>query len=283
MIFSTGRRGLWRHAGRMLIEREGHVLWLFTCLMRFSLWQTWTGQVCHVPGKAYFTTPNLRVVDCRKKARRRFVYFFWKKDHTPGQTLMKDGPAPSPASESEMKNSQRNLQMKECEWEASRLGCYYRKSPHIQEVSPYKAVCSFPNMDMFSWCWLSTVGSTIRQSEKKKKKKQTAVKVMSLITAPGHKQELSDIWRKQPDKGKCSKTHDVFIGLAPFVFSSIDVVKYVLSNVLADKLKACWGPLLSTLYIYYMDGTHTKSHIFRKHIDVMKEEAGETVKLINAE
>ncbi|CAB1453794.1 unnamed protein product [Pleuronectes platessa] len=67
-----------------------------------------------------------------------------KGDHTPGQTLMKGGPAPSPASESEMKNSQRNLELEECEEEASRLGRYYGGSV------PYKGVCSFPNMDMFS-------------------------------------------------------------------------------------------------------------------------------------
>ncbi|TNN47509.1 hypothetical protein EYF80_042286 [Liparis tanakae] len=36
------------------------------------------------------------------------------------QTLMKGGRAPSPASESEMKNSQRNLGQKECERGASR-------------------------------------------------------------------------------------------------------------------------------------------------------------------
>lgn len=81
------------------------------------------GQVCPVPGQAYFTTSNPKVEDCRKEARQRFVYFFGKRDHTPGQTLMKGSPAPSPASESEMKNSQRNLELKECERNASRRGC----------------------------------------------------------------------------------------------------------------------------------------------------------------
>lgn len=34
------------------------------------------GQVCAVPSQAYFTTSNTGVEDCRKEARRRFVYFF---------------------------------------------------------------------------------------------------------------------------------------------------------------------------------------------------------------
>lgn len=64
------------------------------------------GVPCRWPGLFYYIKP--RVEDCRKKARRRFVYFFFfffrkKEDHTSGQTLMKGGHAPSPASESEMK------------------------------------------------------------------------------------------------------------------------------------------------------------------------------------
>ena len=83
------------------------------------------GQVCCVTGQAYFYYMKLKVEVCRKEARRRLMYvyivyvFFFSKKKGGGVThqerLMKGGPAPSPANKSEMKNSQRNLELKECE------------------------------------------------------------------------------------------------------------------------------------------------------------------------
>lgn len=78
------------------------------------------GQVCHVPGQAYFITSNPKVEIAGKgRDGGLCIFFFFKKkkggDHTPGLTFMKGRPAPAPASESEMKNSQRNLELKECE------------------------------------------------------------------------------------------------------------------------------------------------------------------------
>lgn len=86
------------------------------------------GQVCRVPGQTYFYYTKLKVELRRKEARRRLMYvyivyviFFSQKKNggvggvTHQERLMKGGPAPSPASKSEMKNSQRNLELKECE------------------------------------------------------------------------------------------------------------------------------------------------------------------------
>lgn len=124
-----------------------HVLWLFTCLMRFSLWQTWKARCAMNLARLILQhqTPKWRIAGKRLDGGLRIFFEKWGLTH---QTRLL------------WKAALLFLQPANWKWKTPRETWRWRnvrKKPAnwaltTEEASPYKDDCSFPNMDMFFHC-----------------------------------------------------------------------------------------------------------------------------------
>lgn len=123
---------------------------LLTCLMRFSLWETWKARCAMSLARLILLhqTPKWRLQE--RAETEVCVFFFFKKKKGGSHTRLDSSERPPCSCSSqrigneklpEKPGAERMWVRKPADWAVT-----------TEEVSPYKGVCSFPNKDMFSLC-----------------------------------------------------------------------------------------------------------------------------------